>query len=213
MRILLDDRETTLRAETVGVALQEAATLVERTGRMIVEIEVDGIAWGEEDLASPEHSQRGASEIRLQTAHPAELLRDTFTHATEAVLNAEEIQRAAAKLMQANREGEGLQQLLEALAIWGSVQTAVSRGLELGVVSREKLAAEGIDLDGAILALDGQLRSLRAAMTSQDTAAVCDCLLYEFPTTTRRFAETLAGIAASLAKIAAKSTATDNGPK
>jgi hypothetical protein len=206
MRILLDDRETTLRADTVGVALQEAATLAGQTGRMIVEIEVDGIAWCEEDLSRPEHTARGASEIRLSTAHPAELLRDTFAHATEAVLNAEEIQRAAARLMQSNREGEGMQKLLEALAIWGSVQTAVSRGLELGVLARDDAKSAGIDLDGAIAALDAQLRALRTAMQSQDTTAVSDCLMYEFPATTRRFAETLAALAGAAAKVAARHT-------
>jgi len=204
MRILLDDRETTLRADTVGVALQEAATLAGQTGRMIVEIEVDGIAWCEEDLARPEHTARGATEVRLSTAHPAELLRDTFAHATEAVLNAEEIQRAAAKLMQSNREGEGLQKLLEALAVWGSVQTAVSRGLELGVLTRDDVRAAGIDLDGAVAVLDAQLRALRTAMQSRDTTAVSDCLMYEFPATTKRFAETLAAMAGAVAKIAAR---------
>jgi len=204
MRILLDDRETTLRADTVGVALQEAATLAGQSGRMIVEIEVDGIAWCEEDLARPEHTARGATEVRLSTAHPAELLRDTFAHATEAVLNAEEIQRAAAKLMQSNREGEGLQKLLEALAVWGSVQTAVSRGLELGVLTRDDVRAAGIDLDGAVAVLDAQLRALRSAMQSQDTTAVSDCLMYEFPATTKRFAETLAAMAGAVARIAAR---------
>jgi hypothetical protein len=204
MRILLDDRETTLRADTVGVALQEAATLAGQTGRMIVEIEVDGIAWCEEDLARPEHTARGATEVRLSTAHPAELLRDTFAHATEAVLNAEEIQRAAAKLMQSNREGEGLQKLLEALAVWGSVQTAVSRGLELGVLTRDDVRAAGNDLAGAVAVLAAQLRSLRTAMQSQDTTAVSDCLMYEFPATTKRFAETLAAMAGAVAKIAAR---------
>jgi hypothetical protein len=60
MRILLDDRDTTLHADTIATALQEAATLAERSGRMIVEVHVDGIAWGEEDLASAEHVARGA---------------------------------------------------------------------------------------------------------------------------------------------------------
>ncbi|MEY5033491.1 MAG: hypothetical protein RL354_2522 [Planctomycetota bacterium] len=203
MRILLDDRDTTLHADTIAMALQEAATLAERSGRMIVEVHVDGIAWGEEDLASAEHVARSAQEIRFATAHPAELLRDTLAHATDAVLNAEQIQRNAARLMQANREGEGLQGLLEALAIWGSVQTAVSRGLELGIVTRDGLKSGGIDLDGAVAALDRQLRALRDAMQSQDSTAVSDCLMYEFPTTAKRFAETLAAITAVVANIAA----------
>lgn len=202
MRILLDDHETTLRADTVGAALQEAASLVEKTGRMIVEVEVDGIAWGEEDLSSPEYARRGANEVRLSTAHPAELLRDTFAHAAEAVLNADNIQKSAAKLLQSNRETEGMQSLLEALAIWGSVQTAISRGLELGVIDREQVRAAGIDIDGAIGALDARLRALREAMKSSDVTAVSDCLMYEFPATTKLFAQTLASLAGEVAKIA-----------
>jgi hypothetical protein len=202
MRILLDDHHTTLHADTIAMALQEAAALAERSGRMIVEVEVDGIAWGEEDLACAEHVARSAQEVRFATAHPAELLRDTLAHATDAVLNAEEIQRNAARLLQANRDGEGLQGLLESLAIWGSVQTAVARGLELGIVTREGLRCDGIDLDGAIAALDRQLRALRDAMQSQDPTAVSDCLMYEFPQTAKRFAETLAAMTAAVAKIA-----------
>ena len=202
MRITLDDFETSLRAETVGAALQEASDIVGRNGRMIVEVEVDGAPWSEEDLANPEFVARPAGEMRIATAHPAELLRDTFTHAAEAVLNAEEIQRNAAKLLQSNRTRDGFDGLLEALAIWGSAQTAVSRGLELGVVSRDSLAGRGVDLDGAIASLDARLRALRDAMAAGDQTAVSDCLLYEFHETARRFAQLLADLAREAARAA-----------
>lgn len=203
MRILLDDRETGLHATTVREALEAASTEATRAGRMVIEVFVDGIAWSEDDIASASHIGRGAEEIRFSTAHPAELLRDTFVHAAEAILNAEEIQRSAAKLMQADRAREGFSKLLEALAIWGSVQTAVVRGLELGVVSRDEVRARGIDLDGALAGLDARLRALRDAMVSQDTTAVSDCLLYEFPATSRDFAKTLAALAEEAARRAA----------
>ncbi|MFZ9879825.1 MAG: hypothetical protein ACO3QC_00290 [Phycisphaerales bacterium] len=203
MRILLDDCETSLQANTVAGALTVASDLVTRSGRMIVEVFVDGIAWSEEDLASGEYTARAAGEVRMTTAHPAELLRDTFAHAAEAVLNAEEIQRAAAKLMQANQVRAGFDRLLEALAVWGSVQTAVARGLELGVVTRDEVRAKGIDLEGALASLDRQLRSLRDSMVAQDAAAVSDCLLYEFPSTTKQFAATLAALANEAAAKAA----------
>ena len=119
------------------------------------------------------------------------------------MLNAEEIQRSAAKLMQANREGDGMQKLLEALAIWNTVQLAIARCFELTVITREEVRAAGIDLDGAIAALDAQLRTLRDAMQSKDMTGVSDCLMYEFPETTRRFAQTLASIASAVGKIAA----------
>ena len=203
MRILLDDCETSLRADTVAGALTAASELVTGSGRLIVEVFVDGVAWTEEDLSTGDHTTRPAGEVRMTTAHPAELLRDTFAHAAEAVLNAEEIQRAAAKLMQANQVRSGFDRLLEALAIWGSVQTAVSRGLELGVVSRDEIRAKGIDLDGALTALDRQLRTLRDSMVAQDATAVSDCLLYEFPSTSKVFASTLAALANEAAAKAA----------
>ena len=195
MRILLDDTDTGILAETVGSALSAAATMAQKRGRMIVEVFVDGIAWCDEDLASVEFTQRGASELRLCSAHPAQLLRDTFMHSAEAVLNAEEIQRNAAKLMQGDRVREGFDQLLQALTIWSSVQTAVTQGISLGIITRDHLSARGINLDGSIAALDAQLRTLRDAMTAQDTTAVSDCLLYEFPATSRQFAATLADLA------------------
>jgi large subunit ribosomal protein L9 len=134
MRILLDETETSLKAQTVGDALRQAADLVGQRGRLIVEVEVDGIRWSEEDLATPETSERAAGELKLLTAHPAELLRETFTQASEAIVAVEEIQCEAAKRMQAGRTKEGLQALLEALAVWGAVQTGLSRGLNLGVL-------------------------------------------------------------------------------
>ncbi len=202
MRIYLDDCETTLDAKDIASALAAAATVVEGNGRMIVDVHVDGVSWNEEDLASADFTARAAGELRLVTAHPAELLRDTMLHAADAVLNAEEIQRNAAKLMQSDRFSDGLTSLLEALAVWGSVQTAVSRGLALGVVPRERLVAAGIDLDGSVQALDTQLRTLRDAMVAHDRTALSDCLMYEFPATSKRFATMLTSFAQELSTLA-----------
>ena len=46
-----------------------------------------------------------------------------------------------------------------------------------------------------MLALNRKLISLRDAMQGGDTVAVCDCLLYEFPATTKRWASMLAELA------------------
>lgn len=206
MRIYLDDLETSLRANSVGGALQSAATVVEQAGRMIVEVSVDGVAWNEEDLATPSYAERSAGEVRLVTAHPAELLRDTFTNAADAVLNADDIQRNAATLLQSNRTKEGLDALLQSLAVWGSVQTAVSRGLALGVLSRESLAAQSLDIEGAIQALDRQLRTVRDAMSNGDQTALADTLLYEFPVVAKQFATMLASLANECARVLTRDT-------
>jgi len=122
-------------------------------------------------------------------------------HAADAVLNADDMQRNAATLLQSNRTKEGLDALLQSLAVWGSVQTAVSRGLALGVLSRESLAAQSVDIEGAIQALDRQLRTVRDAMSNGDQTALADTLLYEFPQVAKQFATMLVSLANECARV------------
>jgi hypothetical protein len=143
----------------------------------------------------------------LLSANPAELVRDTFSECARAVAGLDELQRDCAKLLQASRTKEGLDGLLEALAVWGAVQTGLSRGLGLGVLSAEDVAARGIDFDGAVKALDARLRSLRDAMASQDITALCDCLNYEFPPVVKTFVELLDALSREAAAAAGTSRA------
>ncbi len=201
MRILLDETETSLDARSIAEALSHAAEEAARRGRMIVEVEVDGVRWSEEDLASADAVQRAAAELRLTSIHPAELLRETFVQAGAAVDEADAMQRESAEQLQAGKVGEAMANLSTALALWGSVQTALSRGLELKVLTHSGSGGP-IDLDGAVAALDAQLRSVRDAIGAQDLVALGDCLLYEFPPVSARFAAMLRALAARAESIA-----------
>ena len=192
MRVLLDEIDTGLSPSNIADALANAAALAERAGRMVVDVHVDGVHWGEEDFGSPALVQRSASEVRLTTACPKELLRETFLHAAEAVLNADEQQRAAAKLLQEDRAKDAYPALLEALNTWSQVQVAIAQGLSLNIVTRDRALAAGIKIDDALRSLEERLQTLKLAMSRQDHVAVSDCLLYEFPMTTRLFATMLA---------------------
>lgn len=206
MRIVLDESETHLTAESVVDAVQQAATLAGERGRMIVEIEVDGIRWSEEDLSAPDAMARKAGELRLQTAHPAELLEEMFAGASEAVREVDAIHREAAKFLQTGDNKQGYARLLEALAVWGAVQTGLTRGLGLGVLSRESLESAGIDVGATMQTLEGCLKTVREALVAQDETALSDCLLYEFPAVTERISKLLASLAREAAK-AARATA------
>lgn len=206
MRIVLDESETHLTAESVVDAVQKAATLAGERGRMIVEIEVDGIRWSEEDLSAPDAMARKAGELRLQTAHPAELLEEMFAGASEAVREVDGIHREAAKFLQTGDNKQGYARLLEALAVWGAVQTGLTRGLGLGVLSRESLESAGIDVGATMQTLEGCLKTVREALVAQDETALSDCLLYEFPAVTERISKLLASLAREAAK-AARATA------
>lgn len=200
MRILLDEHPTSLAASTVADALRQAAALASEKGRLIVEVEVDGIRWSEEDLSTSTANDHRAAELKLLTAHPAELLVQTFGEAATAVDGVEEIQAEAAKLLQTNRTKEGLNQLLDALAVWGAVQTGLARGLSLGVLTVESLKARGIDVQPPLDALEQKLRELREAIVAQDETAMSDCLLYEFPPVAKRLSALLRMLAREAAE-------------
>ena len=148
MRVLLDEIDTGLSPSNIADALANAAALAERAGRMVVDVHVDGVHWGEEDFGSPALVQRSASEVRLTTV--------------DLVLN---------PLGVPSRMNVG--QILETHMGWAA------RGL-------------GIKIDDALRSLEERLQTLKLAMSRQDHVAVSDCLLYEFPMTTRLFATMLA---------------------
>jgi hypothetical protein len=85
--------------------------------------------------------------------------------------------------------------LLESLAVWGAVQTGLSRGLNIGVLSHPALQARGIDVDGPVQALEAKLRELRQAIVDQDFTTLSDCLMYEFPAVAQRVAALLRSLA------------------
>jgi hypothetical protein len=195
MRVLLDDRECPVRAHSVGTAVAAAAEIAERDGRRVVDVEVDGERWGETELNSPTRLAVLAGEVRLTTAAPAELLRETFVHAAQALLDAESLQRQAAKLIQGDQSKEGFDTLLEALSLWSTIQQATVQGLAFGGIAPSEVRTAQGSLEDAAGELNARLRSLRDAMQQGDSVAVCDCLLYEFPPTTKRWAELLAELA------------------
>lgn len=195
MRILLDDRDTGLAAHTIGEAVAGAATLAEREGRQVVDVFVDGEEWTDEELASPDRLRGSAGEIRIRSIRPAELVRETFLHAATALLEAEEMQRNAAKLMRADQAKDGLDALMQALSVWVNIHKATVQGLQFARIDPRTVSTPDGTLEQATGELNTRLVALRDAMQSGDTVAVCDCLLYEFPATTKRWAALLAELA------------------
>lgn len=195
MRILVDDRELPVSAASIGAAVAAAADAVERSGRRVVDVEVDGEAWGEAELSSPDRLGGRAGEIRLTTIDPAQLLRETFQHAAAALVEAETAQRQAAKLLQGDRTREGLDELGSALSVWMNIRTAIEDGLAFAGLEPGEVESIQPGFEAALTELNERLVGVRDAMRGADTVALSDSLLYEFPTTTRRWAELLAGLA------------------
>lgn len=195
MRIVLDDRDTGILATTIGEAVASAATLAEREGRQVVDVYVDGEEWTEQELSSPDRLRNSADEVRVTSVRPAELVRETFVHAASALLEAEQMQRNAAKLMRADQAKEGLDVLMQALNVWVNIHKATVQGIQFAKIDPRTLQTPDGTFEQAAGDLNARLIALRDAMKGGDTVAVCDCLLYEFPATTKRWASMLAELA------------------
>jgi len=181
MRIYVDEHICESDAGCIGEAISAGATVAEDYGRIVIDVVVDGERWDEQRLDSEESRANDASEIRLTTAVPEELVGDAFLHAADALVRADEVQRAAAEHLQADRGTEALDQLQEAMTIWTSVQETVTRGAALAGLALDEVTVGDRPARTIIGQLATELTELRSALEAGDPVGMADCLLYRMP--------------------------------
>jgi hypothetical protein len=181
MRILIDEQPSDIQASSIGEALNSAAADAGQRGRVIVEVHVDGETWSEEQLSSTERCAETAEELRLISADLRELVQQTLGEASEILPGADELQRAAAKLLQADQHTEAMDKLGEALAIWRTVQTAVFKSAQALGIDLEAVVVDGVSIAQGVQQLNAKLADLRGALEANDPVGVSDTLLYEMP--------------------------------
>lgn len=179
MRVLLDHAVCDMKVDSVEEAIAAAADLAHESGRMIVEVVIDGRSWTQADLADV-RDLSPCEELHLTTADPVKLVAQTFAEAGEALREAERLQQAAAELIQADQMSSAMEKLSEALSIWSSVQQAVSMGADVaGLELDVEISAAG--LDGVIDRLNTHLKTIRESLESRDPVGLADALLFELP--------------------------------
>ena len=194
MRILLDNEPCPLTADNLGEVLHAANDIAQGQGRLVVEVLVDGIALSDTQLLEEERLQASATEIHLRTCTAMDILCETFQNASMAVLESEQVQEQAAKLIQAGNHLEGMKTLSMALATWIEVHDAVVKGLTLAGEDPETLQINEIRFSDASTGLQQQLTQLREGITNSDASMICDSLLYEFPAICTDWAGLLQGL-------------------
>ena len=181
MRILLDDTPCDLKAKTVGEAIDAAAEVARRRGRLIIEVTVDDTLWAEVELSSPKHLQASAEVVRLTSAEPRRLVNEAFTDAADALADADELQKEAARLVQSDQYTVSMDKLNEALSIWLSVQEAIVKGSRIVGIDLDDVVVGERSINASISRLNEWLLVIRNALTDSDQIALADTLLYELP--------------------------------
>lgn len=191
MNVYLDERRCDVSAESVGEAIVAGAAIAENDGRMIVEVQVDGQRWTEQDLGEPERANLIAEEVRLVSADPVELVTTTFADAADALDQADDLHREAAELLQADQRRKAMEKLGEALAIWMAVQQAVQKGATLLDVDLDAVPLDDSSAQQAVERLAAQLENIRSAVETDDPISLSDALMYELPEVVQQWRELL----------------------
>ncbi len=181
MRILLDDTPCDLKAKTVGEAIDAAAEVARRLGRLIIEVTVDDTLWAEVELSSPKHLEASAEVVRLTSAEPRKLVNEAFADAADALADADELQKEAARLVQSDQYTVSMDKLNEALSIWLSVQEAIVKGSRIVGIDLDDVIVGERSINASISRLNEWLLIIRDALTDSDQIALADTLLYELP--------------------------------
>ena len=182
MRVLLDGKPLeNITAVSVKEAMNIAANVTRDRGRMIVEVIVDGEKLNEEQIQDEFGGDSPAEEVQFNSADSRKLVSMAFQDSIEALAEADNFQREAAELIQADRSAEAMEKLNHAILIWQSVQKAVMIGVEIVTVDPgdEKHFEELIR--GAIERLNQQLSTIIEGLNSDDPIGISDALMYDLP--------------------------------
>jgi hypothetical protein len=187
MPIYLDDQPTDIAGDTLGHVMDAAQDKLQRDGRALVEIRLDGEALLGDDLDTRRTALVGSREVRLYSAVPRELAIATLREIRESLQDARHAQRDAAELFQQDKPSDGMKRIGDAIQVWQTAQQTVINATGLVGLDLDQRLFEGRPIKVLTDELLAQFKSLRDLIAAGDTVALADSLLYEWPEVTDRW--------------------------
>lgn len=187
MPVFIDDLPADITAPSLGEALLAAQRDLERAGRIIVEVVLDGQPLVGDELFERQEEALADSTLNLVTANPRELVAETLGAVHGQLDAARDAQTEAAACLQRDEQDAAMQLIGEAMTTWQQTERAVRESAGVMEISLDDLAIDGQPFSELTSALIEQLSSLRDLLEAHDFVAVADALQYEWPQTTLRW--------------------------
>lgn len=181
MPIYLDDEPVTIVGENLAAVLDAARRKLEPSGRLVVEVQLDGATLSSDQLQERADAAVAASEVRLYSADPRELAIDALDQVRGRLAQVRDDQQAAADLLQQDKGVEAIQKVGACIAGWLQTQQAVTLAANLAGVDLNTLQVGGKPATQCMERLIEGLKSLKDALVHRDTVALADALAYEWP--------------------------------
>jgi hypothetical protein len=178
MDALLDGKSLPLQRPTLACALAVGVDAARAQGRIIIEVRADGVALGDDALASPSDQASGIVKLELVSADPRALVRVTLGDAIDALRGLVGEQVRLAELVHTDQLQLAAGGLQDVFQTWHTVKDVVARSGAL-------LDMELSDLDvGAEHGTVGQasnrlltyLRGVKGSLEREDWSTLADIL-------------------------------------
>jgi len=181
MPTYLDDKPLDVQAETLADLLDEARKHLADTGRIVVEVHVEGEMLDDQTLDEQMNEPIGDRDMRLVSVHSKALVSVTLSEVRVVLGEARELQDEAAELLQHDQGVDAMVKIAAALEVWQQAQQAVLHTIGLMGIDFDQFTVDDLTAPTIVNRLVDQLKSLREAVEAGDGIALADALAYEWP--------------------------------
>ncbi|MEM9415914.1 MAG: hypothetical protein AAGA29_10625 [Planctomycetota bacterium] len=187
MAVRIDDKPVALEANSLRSLLAAARDHLAPSGRMVVQVQVDGEMVVDEALESEAPTDFSQTDVQVYSAKPAELAVGALEQARAMIEDASGQQEQAAELLQKDQTAEALTQVGESIQGWIQAQQAVTAVAQLLGLDLTAIQVEDETVAARTHELLARLVELKNTIESNDHVALADALAYEWPETTQRW--------------------------
>ena len=201
MSIYLDDQPVDLSGDSLAEVLSSAHDQLAQTGRIVVEVSLDGETLAPNELDRQEQQPVSGGELRLYSADPRDLSRSTLEGLLGELDQARQLQTDAAEQITQDQLVEAMDMLGRAMEIWQQTHQAVSQSLSLVGIDLDDVEVEGQHGPEIVDKLVDQLKAMRDTIQGADSVGLADALAYEWPEIAELWQKMLASIIEKLDEI------------
>lgn len=199
MRAFLDERSIDVPDGSVASAIATARAAAGASGRIVVDILVDGERLDDEALDSPSTLPAGDIELKCISADPRRLVAESFTDVANALASARPAQHEAAEALQTGKLDAAFENIAGVLEVWDAVHRVTEQGPALiGVplaALEQDATPDGGGVQAALVSLSGTLQQVKEAVAAQDWSTLADLLSHELDGAAEHWSKLLLALA------------------
>lgn len=191
--IHIDDQPSTLSATSMRELLAAVSESLAPTGRVVVEVRVDGTSITGPELDDDQPTQ-ATSDIRVYSAKPSDLVVGILEDVRTQLAESSKMQTQAADHLQQDDPSKAMELVKESITAWLQAQQAVGQSAQLLQLDLQTIQVGEHTVIERMTELIASLTELKDIVVANDFVTLADALQYEWPEITERWDGALGAI-------------------